>query len=236
MMRRDMAKVIVERPRWGSRLPSRKKGYRKFTRSIPLEDQSRREPLLGRWHGRQRHLSEHLGPLKRYLRSQVGRPWDLVHRDLCEYVSFDNAVQKHILQHVEWEVQRHVRLVDGHPVHNERGRGGRFGERLRAGQLYVCPASGLLKVVVNRPQRKALRQFQRGELVQYLFRDGAWWELRLRPCPAEPCGAWDCWLERRVTQTFEPRRTEIYGEDLIAISRRPLSSAEARDALRRHRI
>jgi hypothetical protein len=57
-MREDMDKVIVERPRIGSRLPSRKKGYRKYVQSMPLEDSPRNEPMLGRWRGREKWLNE----------------------------------------------------------------------------------------------------------------------------------------------------------------------------------
>ena len=231
-MRQDMAKVIVDRPRWGSRLPSRKKGYRKFTRSIAIEDQSRREPMLGRWHGRQRHFSDHIGPLQRFLRSQVGRPGNLVHRELCEHISFDNVVQKHILQHVEMEVERHVRMVEGRPVHNA---GWQIGREIGPGTLYVCPDSGLLKIASRKRSPRPRRQYLRGAPLQYLFRDGAWWELRLRPCPSEATEAWDCWLERPVTAAIRQLRLDSYGGDFVAVSKRLLSPAEARTTLRRTR-
>jgi hypothetical protein len=99
-MREDMDKVIVERPRVGSRMPSRKKGYRKSLQNVDADDLPNREPMLGRWRGREKCLNEHLGPMRRFLRSQVGRPWNRVHQELCEHVSFDNAAQKHVLTHV----------------------------------------------------------------------------------------------------------------------------------------
>ena len=96
-MRADMDKVIVERPRFGSSMPTRKKGYRKSLQSAAVHDLPRREPMMGRWRGMQRFLNEYLGPIQRFLRSRVGRPWNRVHQELCEHVSFDNAVQKHVL-------------------------------------------------------------------------------------------------------------------------------------------
>ena len=45
-------------------------------------------------------LNEHLGPLRRYLSSQVGRPWDKVYAEICAHISVDSAVQDHVRDHV----------------------------------------------------------------------------------------------------------------------------------------
>ncbi len=109
-MRADMAKVIVERPRVGSRAPSRKKGYRKYVQRTGVENLPQRAPLLGHWRGLERWLNEHLGPMRRFLPSNVGRPWNKVHAELCEHVCFDNPVQSHVLTHVFDYVQQHVEI------------------------------------------------------------------------------------------------------------------------------
>lgn len=147
-MRADMAKVIVERPRIGSRARSRKKGYRKYIQATGLESLPRREPMLGRWRGLGRCLNEHLAPMRRFLESSVGRPWNHVHRDLCEHVSFQNAVQAHVLVHIFQFVQKHVEY---------RGRdviatsGWHRGRALERGAMYICPRTGLLKKVRRSP-------------------------------------------------------------------------------------
>jgi hypothetical protein len=148
-MRADMDKVIVERPRAYSRLPARKKGYRRYTGSIALEDQPRREPMLGRWRGTDKELNEHLGPMRRFLRSNVGRPWNKVHQDLCEHVSFNNAVQAHVLAHIYQYVHCHVEERGGEIIDRSP-----YGEwrPLRPGAMYVCPRTGLLKVC--RPRKR----------------------------------------------------------------------------------
>ena len=143
-MRADMSKVIVERPRIGSRLPSRKKGYRRHLQRLGIENLPRREPMLGRWRGRDRELNEHLGPMRRFLRSRVGRAWNDVHQELCEHVSFENAVQKHVLTHIFDYVAEHVQLHDGRPCY---GPGYRHGRPLSRGQMYICPVSGVLRIV-----------------------------------------------------------------------------------------
>jgi hypothetical protein len=229
-MRRDMAKVIVERPRLGSRLRSRKKGYRKQCQKSAVEDLPIHEPMLGRWRGMQRFLNEHLGPMRRFLRSRVGRPWNKVHQELCEHVSFDNAVQMHVLTHVFDYVERLVE-VDGRRL--LFATGWRRGRELPAGHLYVCPNSGLLKAV--RPPRRPgqPQRIQCGPLLQYHWRHNAWWEVRLRKLPDDPGDLWDVWLERDVARLSPAECIAAYGGELFATSKRPLAAAEARKTVRR---
>jgi hypothetical protein len=229
-MRVDMAKVIVERPRWGSDLPSKKRGYRRSLQKSDIADLPRKEPLAGRWRGMQRALSENLSPMFRFLQSQIGRPWNKVHQDLCEHVSFDNAVQKHVLTHVFDFVTLHVTLVDGRP-HGRRHYGPRH--RLEPGQMYVCPRTGLLKIV--RPLKsKAPTKYGLGSLRQYHFYEGFWWELKLRKIPAERRELWDVWLERPVARLTPAVAHATYGGWLFTTAKRPLSPREAR-TLRRAR-
>jgi hypothetical protein len=112
-MRADMAKVIVERPRWGSDLPPKKKGYRRSLQKFDVAELPRREPLPGRWRGLQKSLNEHLGPMRRFLRSQVGRPWNKVHQDLCEHVSFDDVIRPHHRKMARWQRALRSAIVGG---------------------------------------------------------------------------------------------------------------------------
>lgn len=230
-MREDMARVIVERPRIGSRLRSRKKGYRKHVQRTALEDSPRREPMLGRWHGRQKSLNEHLGPMRRFLRSQVGRPWNKVHQDLCEHISFDNAVQKHVLAHVFDFVHRLVEMRDG-VVYDCDGWGWRRGRALNAGEMYVCPHSGLLKVVRPKRQTHLPQRIEFAPLTQFHWRDNGWWEVRLRKPPSDPDELWDVWLERLVSKLKDADRMAAYGGQLFAVSKRVLAREEVRSLKR----
>jgi hypothetical protein len=222
-MRKDMDKVIVERPRIGSRLPSRKKGYRKYVQRTGIENLPSREPMLGRWHGRERCLNEHLGPMRRFLRSRVGRPWNKVHQELCEHVSFDNAVQKHVLTHVFDYVHRHVDVRDGQIIACD---GWRRRTALWPGTMYVCPKTGLLKVVRRKPQTHPPRRINLGQFTQFHHRDNTWWELKLRKRPDEPGELWDVWLERPLSQLVDAELFDVYGGKLTVISKRMLSPRE----------
>ncbi len=231
-MRADMAKVIVERPRIGSRAPSRKKGYRKYLQRFRIEDLPTHEPLLGRWRGLERWLNEHLGPMRRFLRSRVGRPWDKVHQELCEHVSFDNAVQKHVLSHVFDYVHLHVELRGRRVV---SGAGRHRGWELTPDTMYVCPRTGLLKIVRERRQTHAPQCIDRGELTQYHQRGGQWWELKLRERPEERGELWDVWLERPLAKLSDRQLKAAYGGTLLAISHRLMSPREVRALHRRRR-
>jgi len=233
-MRADMAKVIVERPRFGSRLPSRKKGYRKFTQRVPLEDQPKQEPLLGRWKGCQKNLNEHLGPMRRFLRSNLGRPWNKVHKDLCEHVSFNNPVQAHVLTHVYQYVNQHVKVMNSAHVVLVCSAWA-YGDRLRPGELYICPRTGLLKAVRPDRRRTPPTKISGNGLVQYLWRDNAWWEVQLRHLPDNPQELWDVWLERDVIDLTAEDCRVAYGGKLFAVSKRPLNREETRQLYRKLR-
>src|SRR6185437_7346824 len=83
-MRSDMYKVIVERPRSGKR-----------TRPAALR---LRNDLDGPMRLGMRacydylDLNENLQPLRRYLRAQLGRPWDKVYSEICARIDRRNTV------------------------------------------------------------------------------------------------------------------------------------------------
>lgn len=224
-MRRDMAKVIVERPRWGSSIPSRKKGYRKLLQKTGTDNLPRREPMAGRWRGMQRHLNEHLGPMRRFLRSNVGRPWNAVHRDLCEHVSFDNAVQKHVLAHVFDYVVRFVDLRDGVPVYRD---GWRIGCELAADRMYVCPATGLLRLTKAKRRQEPFGRIMVTPRLARMWRDGHWWEVRLVARPEEPDDTLDVWIEQPLDRLPVESSVAVWGDKLFAVSKRPLNREETR--------
>jgi hypothetical protein len=226
-MRQDMSKVIVERPRFGSRLRSRKKGYRKYVQRTALDNLPRREPMLGRWRGRQKLLNEHLGPMRRFLRSQVGRPWNKVHQELCEHISFDNAVQKHVLAHVFQFVRRQVVIRDG-VIYGDERTWLRRKVALKPGEMYICPRTGLLKVVRAKRQVVRPQRLQISPTVQYHWRGNAWWELRLRKLPAHTAEIWEVWFERLVEKLTEAELMAEYGGKFITVSKRLLSRSEIR--------
>jgi hypothetical protein len=106
-MRDDMFKVIVERPRKGSR-HTNASGGRIFRNS---EDVASKLGIK-RGHQDRKYLNENLAPLRRYLESQVGRPWNKVYAELSQGIDRRNTVQEHIYAHIESYVAVHTQWLD----------------------------------------------------------------------------------------------------------------------------
>ena len=148
-MRDDMYKVIVERPRRGSRHTNASDG-RIFRNSedVPAK--------LGikQGHIYRKSLNENLAPLRRFLENQVGRPWDKVYAELAKGIDRRNTVQEHIYAHIESYVAIHTHWVNTSEQRPSNGTCVRvFGERwLRASNrlsdsnalMYVHPLTGIL--------------------------------------------------------------------------------------------
>jgi hypothetical protein len=136
-MRADMYKVIVERPRRGKR-----------TRPLAIRfrnDLDSPAHLGMRAAYDHRELNENLNPLRRYLRTQVGRPWSKVFSEICATIDRRNTVQQHIHQHIDQFIATRVGLRDGRLIDFTNGRclplnGSQYQE------LYVDPRSGLIRL------------------------------------------------------------------------------------------
>ncbi len=163
-MRADMGKVLVERPRLGRRRAAKwpGKGYRNALKRYANAGDSppAREGIKRSYGYNTKHFNEHLGPLRRFLDANVGRPWDKVYSEICRYVDRGNVVQKHILTHLFDYVTVRTILIDGEPCRAEAHYGRRYGESVRVSnrrdEWYVCPKSGLL-----RKSRYVPREFRR---------------------------------------------------------------------------
>lgn len=147
-------------------------------------------------------FDENLSPLIRFLQKSVGRPWDKVHSEICEQIKLSSTVQRHILEHVQWEVETNIRMIDGKPwVFNpyswnrDKAVDGYIpliSSYRRKDQLYVNPKTGLLCKAPRDKKTTPWRQVEREEraksrycpketpLVQYHLFDGIWFEIRFR--------------------------------------------------------
>jgi hypothetical protein len=93
-MRPDMHKVIVERPRFGGH------GARKGRRPRDLEGLPAKLGMRRPYGDKGKELNDHLGPLRRFLRKQVGRPWDKVYSEICAERRAGNILYDHLRRHV----------------------------------------------------------------------------------------------------------------------------------------
>ena len=108
-MRADMHKVVVERERHGSTRKSRKWGQR--LTFIPDADYDGQPTFVSSARGRQygcdsKGFSDVLGPLKGFLRSNLGRPWDKVFSELRQGLDVRKVTGRHIFDHLESMVEK----------------------------------------------------------------------------------------------------------------------------------
>jgi hypothetical protein len=148
-MRADMHKVIVEREREGSNARYRRP-HREPARDpadLPIREGMRRPHVLRK---ERKQLNENLGPLKKYLRRQVGRPWNTVYAEISRGLRPSSAVQQHVRDHIWDYVERHVTLGPKGRVFGPPLRRRTEDWTLSTGTLYVHPRTGLLAVVKKR--------------------------------------------------------------------------------------
>ena len=131
--RSDMYKIVVERPRRSKDLKARALRFRNS-----LDGPSHLGMRVGYGY---RELNENLAPLRRYLHSQVGRPWDRVFGEICSRIDRRNPVQRHIHQHIDQFIATRVQIRAGKLIEC-----GKFGLRRLGGssELYVNPRTGLI--------------------------------------------------------------------------------------------
>ncbi len=96
-MREDMFKVVVERPRWGSRHCDSPK-LRHTDRNVSQIGHKRHVCETQGWG---KSLNENLAPLRRYLHKQRGRKWDDVFSEICQHLDTGSTVKMHIREHLE---------------------------------------------------------------------------------------------------------------------------------------
>jgi hypothetical protein len=196
-----MHKVLCEEPRGGQYFA------RRFPRpQIDCEDAPKYESIK-KPHTARKWFGEHLGPLKRWLRSNVGRPWNDVYSEGSPIFKPDNVVRAHIRFHLLQMVERNTFMRDGVVWCHDYG----IESEVRGGNtcwpvFYVHPESGLLleSHSIRRKEREARRaEEERLSEVRWLNDDvmlkridGIWYEFRFKKL-RDGAGVFDL-LERRV--------------------------------------
>jgi len=102
-----MHKVVIERPRhgrsWAESRPRPKP---------PFDESPRFESIMAR-HTRRKWFSDLLGPLKRWLQSQIGRPWNDVYSEACAVIKPDSPIRAHVKTHLLEFVERNTFMHEG---------------------------------------------------------------------------------------------------------------------------
>jgi hypothetical protein len=152
-----MSKVVTERPRRGHSNPSKKTAKTLSKDEIldeiyddkdsgPTRHKASRHGQYG-WNAKE--FSDLLGPLRGYLKKNVGRPWNKVHSEMSKALDRRSVAGSHIWDHVRWEVQQNC-YMEGKQVLVM----GRFGvEPYPVQGLYVHPVTGILMSAPTRRYR-----------------------------------------------------------------------------------
>jgi hypothetical protein len=181
-MRKDMGKIITEKPRRGSSARNAKTGMSiKWQGADGNYDFDKKQSSSRyRVHGyNAKEFTDVLGPLYRYLDKQVGRPWNKVYSELCAFLDKRKVTHAHVFTHIDSYVERDVyRGVDG--LWHTRPYGGLIGDRY--GGLYVNPKSGLIcrqKIKEKDRPKKDHEFYKIDERNEYRRIDGVWYHVKL---------------------------------------------------------
>jgi hypothetical protein len=251
-MRKDMYKVIVERPRRG------KDGDANAAR---LRNDFDGPMRLGMRAGYgYRALNENLAPLRRYLHAQIGRPWNKVFGEICAGIDRRNTVQQHIHQHIRDFIAIDVDVRNGRLVDLAADWRILWRDSGISQALYVDPRTGLIRPNkhfrswrhsdAQRRRREQLEVAARRRVVDertmLLLLDDVWFRVEVDVLPDEsfietvvdgqPHGRmrveprYDAVLRRHISRAIlaDLEQCEhLYGSGgLYAVSKRQISTRE----------
>lgn len=197
IMRKDMHKVLVERPRHVGRADDWSQ-VRSRLRDMPDEDLPAFVSMT-RLHRDRKELNEFLTPLIAYLRSHVGERWDDIYSDICANLNRNSPVQLHIFQHLFDFVTLNVYIKNGR-LYESDGTG-LWGWRSR-GSFYVGP-DGILRETPRRtykpykdPNARIFVPDPKDQMIAYHQIEGIWYEVQFAKLP-----------------TLEDVRAKVYWKD-----------------------
>lgn len=190
-MRKDMAKVVTERPRHGMRL-KHPRGERKQEQKYRLNDyedapcgEKIRFKWKKNWSGKE--FSDLLGPLRGYLDKKVGCKWDDVYSEICKTLPANSVQGSHIRDHIDSMVEQNVLMIDGIPCSKHAYS---YGMPLSTSSkfynvFYVDPVDGILKSVPHDMRRKHTYKGNPdmivvSDKVQHHKIDGIWYEVQVQ--------------------------------------------------------
>ena len=218
-----MYKVIVERPRRGG---GHSKGRRDDFEVAERESIRRR-------HTNRKSLNENLAPLKRFLRSRVGRPWNKVYSEICENIKVANTVQKHVRDHIPDFVAFHVKLVGKVPHFKTSSRYGSTGPIWHP--FYVHPETGIL--CASPPKRlrkyKPVKQFEQipiDRLHKWVKVEDIWYWVEFREMPNFRLDALAMYRDDHILKIRidDWKVSQEWGANIYAVSKRQANKKEIR--------
>ncbi len=240
-MRRDMSKKLVERPRWGHQMRNRDVRYQRSAMRLVHDEDS----AIAMWQhtkmrprrGSSKCLNENLAPLRRFLKSACGRPWDKVYSEIRQNLAPTSTMDMHIMQHLWQYVRREVILEEGRVW--TKGWGG-YHQTYRDGRsFYVHPRSGILlepKHRCPRRDRGPVKSTETRRVIDretyHLYYGDVWYRVAIGPIGSRLDDAhWDALLKDVACGRNSQLREALYGgTGLRAVEKKQLNKKELRQA------
>ncbi len=223
MSEHRLHEIVIERPRGGSRDKNPKRDKKALqTIDDDYYEASRYDPLC---RSKTKHLSDHLGPLRRLLRSKVGQRWDDIYSELCQRLDSSTVTGQHVLDHLWDYVERHVVLIDGVPYRKINSSYKQNQLAYGRNKFYVHPDTGILCLVEKAPKEPPKK---RDDLVvidsyhQYRKLNGFWYLVTLQEFPL-----WQDVTDVILKTTVKPWQGRCeYGREVYAVKKRQCNKKE----------
>jgi hypothetical protein len=226
-----MHKVIVEEPRHGGHRTKKNRRDALPFDLLPTKEGMRRPHIRRKWFG------EHLGPLKRWLRSKVGQPWNDVYSEACAVIKPNDVVRLQIRTHMMDFVKRHTFMRNGEVWYFDRFYEAPINSLVSATvrpKFYVHPETGILheaqqwkKSREPWPKRKAqltsVSKWVNDNLLLVRL-DGLWFACEMKPyshAPEHP--PFDIIAKNRIADIHG---YELYSRFVYCVAKRQLSRRE----------
>ena len=197
-MRSDMDRVIITPPRYGGDSSRRGRKVRGGWDNLPIK-QGMKKPHHNGWGTK--YQSDFLNPLYGFLRKNVGRPWNDVWSDVCQFSSrgyVTNHVRFHTAEAVDHLVLKDGKLwLVGHGGYSS-GKWTRFESKSRWETFYIdllgilCTTQRVREA--SKPKRMTKFELDDGSELRLL--DGLWFQIVEREVELGP-GPVSRWTGRR---------------------------------------
>lgn len=175
-MRKDMGKIITERPRRGSGLPNAK--YGKSVRWDGADGNYDSEPkrqssgAIRQYGWEARSFTDVLGPIKGWLYKQVNRPWNKIFSELNETLDRRKLTHNHVFDHIWGWVEKEVYFDDK----DKQWHSTVYGAVVKG--LFIHPRTGILKKQIPKEdkEKKPVTDVRFNE-TQWFIKHGDVWFL-----------------------------------------------------------
>lgn len=239
-MRSDMHKLLVERPREGGYKTNwrtlRSRMDRDDASGLPLIRGMRR---LHRIAKTAKEQTDHLNPLYRFLLSRVGCKWDDVYSEIRRELNMGSAVQYHVLQHLNWWVERNVSMVGDVPYSSRTMTELYTYSHNGLRQMWVDPRDGTLQLQPLKYTKSKRRHWRHYETDIRTIADnfyckvrGVWFQIEFCDIPRSDY-SYLCWHEKFYDMLFKDEKTRDelrarYGGNRMPSEKRQLNKNEIR--------